>query len=55
MTMPAAYTAAMSSVGLCKTMVRQRERNKPFLKFWCKWEDDVKRHVKYPSRCKDVK
>jgi hypothetical protein len=30
--MPAAYTAAMSNIGLYKTTVQQRERNQPFLK-----------------------
>jgi len=52
--MPEAYTEAMRNVGLYKTTVRQRERNKTLLKLWCRWDDDNKRHVKYTSRCDGV-
>lgn len=54
MAMPEAYTEAMRNVGLYKTTVRQRERNKTLLKLWCRWDDDNKRHVKYTSRCDGV-
>jgi len=40
-----AYKETMRNLGLYKTTVRHRERNKPFLKLWCRWEDAIKRHV----------
>jgi len=51
MVMLEAYEEKMRKVGLYKTTVRHRERTKSFLKLRCRWEDGIKRHVKYPNRC----